>query len=258
MTGTEHAAAPRLLWSDEFDYRGAPDKRRWTNDLGDGCPKVCGWGNGELQYYTKSIQNVRLKDHKLIIEARQQQRKNSRFTSARLKTQGLAAWQFGYIEVRAKLPAGRGTWPAIWMLPENFNHDSLPDGEIDIMEHVGHDPGVVHGTLHYAGENLQSGGSIHVPDFDTSFHRYGINWTADKIEYYLDGELYHVFENNIQAGTNPFHQRYYLLLNVAVGGGWGGREGIDPAVWPQRLEIDYVRVYEPLVTAAQKQYMFGK
>ncbi|MCR9084795.1 MAG: glycoside hydrolase family 16 protein, partial [Cyclobacteriaceae bacterium] len=137
--------AQKLIWSDEFENPGLPDPAKWTYDVGDH-----GWGNNELQFYTeKDLKNARVEDGYLIIEARSDADKPKGYTSARLLTRGKATWKYGYIEVRAKLPKGVGTWPAIWMLAEENRHGGWPkNGEIDIMEHVGFDPGVVHGTVH--------------------------------------------------------------------------------------------------------------
>lgn len=251
---------PTLIWSDEFEYEGPPDSTLWDFHMGNGCPKLCGWGNNELQYYTDDESNVRVKGGKLIIEAHKENLKGSEYTSSRLSSTDEGNWQYGYIEVRAKLPSGRGTWPAIWMLPEKNIYGGWPaSGEIDIMEHVGFDPSVVHGTVHTTAFNhkigTQVGKQINVTDFDSAFHNYAINWTADVIEFYLDGEKYHEFRNNGEGSDAwPFDHPFYLILNIAVGGGWGGQKGIDENIWPQRLEVEYVRVYEPLYTETQKVF----
>jgi beta-glucanase (GH16 family) len=248
--------APRLLWSDEFNYTGQPDASKWTYDLGNGCPNLCGWGNKELQHYTKHANNVSVDGSKLIITARRQ-KINNRYTSARIKSTG--SWKYGYIEIKAKLPQGRGTWPGIWMLPDSAIYGGWPrSGEIDIMEHVGYDPGEVHGTVHtqafHHSIGTQVGKQHTVPTFHENFHRYAVNWTEDKIEFYIDNELFHTFANNGNGiDAWPFDHPFHLLMNIAVGGGWGGKEGVDKTIWPQKMEIDWVRVYEPLYTDAQKQ-----
>lgn len=255
---------PRLVWSDEFNYEGLPDSTRWSYDVGDGCPQSCGWGNNELQYYTKAdTSNVRVVRGNLIIEARKKNYKSKAYTSVRLRSTGNAVWQYGYIEVRAKLPYGRGTWPAIWMMPGTSRYGGWPaSGEIDIMEHVGYDPGVVHGTLHTSAFNhvkgTQVGKQQKVESFNSDFHTYSINWTEDKIEFYIDRKQYHTFENN-KSGYEawPFDHPFYLILNLAVGGNWGGSAGVDDAIWPQRMEVDYVRVYEPLHTDDQKKLLLS-
>jgi beta-glucanase (GH16 family) len=152
--------------------------------------------------------------------------------------------------VRAKLPQGVGTWPAIWMLPEESKFGGWPnDGEIDIMEHVGYDPGSVHGTVHTEAFNhtigTQKGAQMMVSDFASEFHAYAIDWTPGKIDFFIDGQKYFTFE---KTGDDPkawpFDQPFHLILNIAVGGNWGGAKGVDATIWPQRMEVDYVRVYD--------------
>lgn len=247
-----------LVWGDEFDYEGHPDSSLWSFDQGNGCPDFCGWGNNELQYYTSAAKNVRVEDGKLIIEAHKENVEGSAYTSTKLTTKGKMSWEYGYFEIKAKLPYGRGTWPAIWMMPETSTYGGWPaSGEIDIMEHVGYDPGAVHGTVHTTAFNhikgTQVGEQKRVEDFDSTFHRYGINWTEEVIEFYIDGQKFHEFRNNGKGFEAwPFDHPFYLILNVAVGGGWGGREGVDESIWPQRMEVDYVRVYKPIYAEAQK------
>lgn len=240
------AQEARLVWSDEFSNEGLPDPEKWTYDVGDH-----GWGNEELEYYSQSdLKNARIVNGELIIEAHADPSRPKGYTSARLLTKGKAAWQYGYIEVKAKLPEGRGTWPAIWMLPEENPYGGWPkNGEIDIMEHVGYDPGKVHGTVHTEAFNhkigTQKGGFQQVPDFNNEFHTYAIDWTADKIDFLIDGELYFTFENTGKDYKEwPFDQPFHLILNIAVGGGWGGKQGVDPEIWPQRMTVDYVRIYD--------------
>ena len=233
-----------LVWSDEFDADGMPDSEKWAYDVGGN-----GWGNNELQYYTEEdSDNVEVKDGHLIITARQEKFGDNPYTSAKLVTQGKAEWQYGRIVVSARLPEGKGTWPAIWMLPDVEKLDWPEDGEIDIMEHVGYDPGVVHGTVHTDAYNhrkgTQVGEQVQVPDFNTAFHEYAIEWTPEEIRWYLDGEQYHSFQNEGNEAAWPFDKPFYLILNLAVGGDWGGTEGVDPDIWPQSMEVDYVRVYK--------------
>ncbi|NVJ87564.1 MAG: glycoside hydrolase family 16 protein [Algoriphagus sp.] len=236
----------KLLWSDEFDSSGLPDSTKWTYDVGDH-----GWGNQELQFYTeKELRNARVENGYLIIEAHADAEYPKGYTSARLVTRGKASWEYGYIEVRAKLPAGTGTWPAIWMLAEENRHGGWPkNGEIDIMEHVGYDPGVIHGTVHTEAFNhvkgTQKGAQIQIDDFDQAFHTYAINWTQESIEFYVDGAKYFEFENTGGDYSEwPFNQPFHLILNIAVGGTWGGQKGVDASIWPQRMVVDYVRVYD--------------
>lgn len=251
-TSAEYKSKPKMIWHDEFDYTGKPDPKLWSYHLGDGCPQLCGWGNNELQYYTDKSENVRVENGRLVIEAHKEQAGNSAYTSARVRSVKEVSPKYGYIEIKAKLPFGRGSWPAIWMLPDSLKYGGWPkSGEIDIMEHVGYDPGVVHGTVHTEDFNhikgTQVGKQKTVADFDKAFHVYAINWTEKKITFLIDGIPYHVFENN-GSGSDawPFDHPFYLIMNIAVGGGWGGREGVDESIWPQRMEVDYVRVYAPL------------
>jgi beta-glucanase (GH16 family) len=241
----------KLVWADEFNKGGKPDPQRWGYDLGNGCPAVCYWGNNELQYYTDEARNVRIENGLLIIEAHKENKGDRTYTSTRLVSKGKGDWLYGRIEIKAKLPSGRGTWPAIWMLSTDWKYGGWPaSGEIDIMEHVGYDPGVVHGTLHSDKYNhikqTQKEGKITVADAQDAFHVYAIDWTKDKIDFYVDDNLYHSVtrvEGDDASGW-PFDQRFHLILNLAVGGNWGGLKGVDESIWPQKLEIDYVRVYQ--------------
>ncbi len=249
--GTEVEEGERVLvWSDEFKSPGNPDSSRWAYDLGDGCPDICGWGNNELQYYTDRPENVRIEDGKLIIEAHKEPFKGSEYTSARLVSREKGDWRYGYIEARAKLPQGTGVWPAIWMLPTNWEYGGWPaSGEIDIMEHVGYEPETIYGTVHTEAFNhgigTQKGDSILVADVQNQFHTYAIDWSPEKIDFLVDEEIFFTFKNE---GTGfkawPFDQPFHLLMNLAVGGNWGGAKGIDESIWPQRMEVDYVRVYQ--------------
>ena len=239
-----------LIWSDEFDGSGAPDSTKWSYDLGDGCPDLCGWGNNEGQYYTNRPQNVRRENGNLIIEARKENFQNSNYTSARILTRGNAAWKYGLFEIRAELPSGRGTWPAIWMLPEHWKYGGWPaSGEIDIMEHVGHEPERIYATVHTKAFNHLAGtqdtDTLQVSDAESSFHTYAIEWTPDEIRWLVDGREYASFENQHKTFAEwPFDQPFHLILNIAVGGNWGGTKGIDDTIWPQRMLVDYVRVYK--------------
>lgn len=238
--------AQELIWSDEFEVDGLPDPAYWSYNVGDH-----GWGNNELQYYQEAnLANSRIQNGRLIIEAHADSSFEKGYSSARLVTKGKKAWKYAYIEVRAKLPEGTGTWPAIWMLPEKNTYGGWPkSGEIDIMEHVGFDPTVVHGTVHTEAFNhsigTQVGKQVKVGDFNTAFHTYAIDWREDKIDFYIDDTLYFTFENSGKSSAEwPFDQPFHLILNVAVGGNWGGKEGVDPKIWPQQMEVDYVRVYD--------------
>lgn len=241
---------PKPIWQDEFDYTGSPDSTKWSYDVGDGCPNVCGWGNNEAQYYTRQERNARVENGHLIIEAHRDSVAGKAYTSARLLTRHKGDWRYGRIEVRAKLPRGRGTWPAIWMLSTDWKYGGWPaSGEIDIMEHVGYDPGIIHGTIHTEKYNhikqTQKEGKASVADAQDTFHVYAIDWREDKIDFFVDDKRYHTVTREPSDDFTgwPFDQRFFLILNIAVGGNWGGREGIDDSIWPQRLEVDYVRVY---------------
>ena len=240
-----------LIWSDEFNYKGRPDSTKWGYDLGDGCPGACGWGNNEQEYYTSNSNNVRVADGKLIVEAHREAMGNKPYTSTRILSKRKGDWRYGRIEVSAKLPKGKGTWPAIWMLSTDWNYGGWPaSGEIDIMEHVGFDPGVIHGTIHTEkynhGKGTQKEGKITIPDCTETFHTYAVNWREDKMEFFVDDNLYHtVIRDPKEDFTGwPFDQRFHLILNLAVGGNWGGKEGIDKGIFPQRMEVEYVRVYQ--------------
>lgn len=244
-----HAQQPkkiwRLVWADEFNYRGLPDSSKWNYDVGSNN----GWGNNELQYYTEKTKgNARVENGRLIIEARRENKDSFHYTSARLVTRGKASWTSGKILVRAKLPAGRGTWPAIWMLAENMK--TWPDdGEIDIMEHVGFHPGYIHASVHCKNYNhiigTQKTDTIRVRDFATAFHVYELEWDAEHIRIGVDGKWYFSFANEHKDYASwPFENKMSLILNIAVGGNWGGQKGVDQKVFPARMEIDYVRVFQ--------------
>lgn len=234
-----------LVWTDEFDYTGLPAASKWTFEEGGH-----GWGNNELQYYTMNrTQNARVENGVLIIEALKENYLGREYTSARLITTGKGDWLYGRFEIRAKLPGGRGTWPAIWMLPTDWAYGNWPaSGEIDIMEHVGYDPTHVFGTAHTEVYNhklgTQKGSSVTGPDWETAFHVYAIEWSATKIDFMVDDAVYYTFNNEGTWEKWPFDKRFHFILNVAVGGSWGGAQGVDPSIFPKRMEIDYVRVYQ--------------
>ncbi|GAB3014758.1 hypothetical protein GCM10027051_17900 [Niabella terrae] len=233
-----------LIWADEFNYSGAPDSSKWDYDLGN----ADGWGNNELQYYTREAPNVRVEDGLLTIEALKETRDSAQYSSARLVTRGKASWQYGKIEVRAKIPSGLGSWPAIWMLADPMK--AWPDdGEIDIMEHVGYDPGVVHASIHCKAYNhvigTQKTATTRLEDPFGDFHLYAVEWNADSIVVTLDNQPYFKFVNEHKDYAHwPFDNRMYLLLNIAVGGNWGGQKGVNDRDFPLKMEVDYVRVYQ--------------
>ncbi|MES1218826.1 MAG: glycoside hydrolase family 16 protein [Bacteroidota bacterium] len=234
----------KLIWKDEFNYTGLPDSKKWSYDIGGD-----GWGNHELEYYTKArTENARVENGNLIIEARKESYEGMNYTSARLVTKGKGDWQYGKIEVRAKLPSGVGTWPAIWMLASTKELKWPDDGELDIMEHVGYDPGKIHASVHckkyYHSIGTQKTAITEVNDCSENFHVYGIEWNKDSLSMSVDNKVYFRFANE-HTGYEawPFDNKMHLLLNIAVGGDWGGQKGVDEKIWPQKMEVDYVRVY---------------
>ena len=235
-----------LVWQDEFERDGLPDPAKWSHDVGGH-----GWGNRESQFYTANRrENARVERGHLVIEARKEAWEGAPYTSARLVTKGKGDWTYGRVEVRAKLPKGRGSWPAIWMLATTRERMRWPDdGEIDVMEHVGFDQGVVHGSVHtrayHHSIGTQKTGRTPVPDAAEAFHVYAIDWEPERIRFFVDDRPYFQFDK--EAGgraTWPFDGPFHLLLNVAVGGAWGGEKGIDEASLPYRMEVDYVRVFQ--------------
>ena len=241
----------KLVWSDEFDRDGHPDTSKWSYDVGNGCPRICGWGNNEKEYYTDNdLDNARVENGHLIIEAKNEPIHGYDYSSARLVTKGKGDWTYGRVEVRSKNPSGTGTWPAIWMLPSENTYGHWPSsGEIDIMEHVGYVPDTIYGTVHTKAYNhnigTQKGGMLAVGDSESDFHVYSIEWTSEKIDFLIDESIYFSFKNEgLTSKEWPFDQSFHLILNLAVGGNWGGLHGIDDSIWPQRMEVDYVRVYQ--------------
>ncbi|HHX12610.1 MAG TPA: glycoside hydrolase family 16 protein [Clostridiales bacterium] len=237
-----------LVWSDEFDYEGLPDDSKWNYDVGGH-----GWGNNELQYYTKE-ENAIVKDGKLIIEARKEDKEGKEYTSARLISKDKGDWLYGKFEISAKLPSGLGTWPAIWMLPTDWVYGGWPaSGEIDIMEHVGYNQNTIHASTHseayYHSIGTQKTATKYVDGVSDDFHVYAVEWLPDKVHGYIDGELYFTFDPQQNKSTTtykewPFDQRFHLLINIAVGGNWGAAQGFDDSIYPVQMEVDYVRVYQ--------------
>ncbi len=240
-----------LVWSDEFSKEGPPDTSKWGYDEGDGCPQMCGWGNNELQYYTAHrSQNARQQNGFLILEAHREPMQTRAYSSARLVSKHKGDWTYGRIEVRAKLPAGTGVWPAIWMLPTDWAYGQWPQsGEIDIMEFVGYLPDSLFGSIHTERFNhligTQVTKGIYSSTLSRDFHVYAIEWEEDRIDFYFDDLLYQSFRNNGEGPPSwPFDRDFHLILNIAVGGNWGGKMGVDESIWPQKMLIDYVRVYK--------------
>ena len=226
-----------LVWEDDFNTDGAPDATNWTYDLGDG-----GWGNGEVQTYTNSAENAKVLDGSLIITAKADG--SGGYTSARLKSQGLRKFTYGRIEVRAKLPASAGTWPAIWMLGSNFTTVGWPTcGEIDIMEQTGANKDITLGTVHWynttANGNASYGETTAVADASSDFHLYTVEWSDTSIKIYLDDVNFFQMAND---STLPFNADFFMILNIAMGGTLGGV--IDPSFTEDTMEIDYVKVFQ--------------
>lgn len=240
----------KLVWSDEFNYTGLPDSSKWNYSVGGN-----GWGNNEKQYYlAKSLENSYVEDGILHIVALHKDFESSKYTSAKLITYKKFSFQYGKIEVMAKLPEGKGTWPAIWMLPESIENGSEEwplCGEIDIMEHVGKNPGFIHVSLHSKLYNHVISTQIthfeKLADVFDTFHKYSIEWSKDSIIFYIDDKLFFGSKKG-EAGrvsTNegwPYEKPYFLILNLAIGGNWGGE--IDDSIFPVEMQIDYVRIYK--------------
>ena len=239
-----------IVWQDEFD-KDSLDLTKWSREIGGH-----GWGNNELQFYTDSDSNSYVENGNLILKAQVVPQgigssKGLRYySSARLRTYGKGDWKYGRIEVKAKVAIGQGIWPAIWMLPTDWLFGGWPSsGEIDIMEHVGYDLGVVHGSVHTEAYNhkinTQRSSARKIANVDTEFHVYSIIWDKDKISFFIDDVQYFLFENDQQGNykTWPFDQRFHLLINIAVGGDWPGNPD-NSTNFPRKMLVDYVRVYE--------------
>ena len=240
------AVSTVLLWSEEFNVDGAPDDNNWNFEIGNGCPNLCGWGNNESQYYTSRTDNVIVEGGFLKITAKKESYQGYEYTSTRMKTQGKFDFTYGKVEVRAKLPQGGGTWPAIWMLGSNITTVGWPTcGEIDIMEHVGNNLGTVSSALHTpssSGATVNTGEKL-ISNVSTEFHVYGLDWTEEKMDFSIDGIVFYTYNPaNKNDSTWPFYQDQFLLLNIAMGGGFGG--AIDPAFTQSTMEVDYIRVYQ--------------
>ena len=228
-----------LTWSDEFDGSGAPDATKWGYDIGTGGG---GWGNNELEYYTNRSSNVSVSNGTLKITAIKENYSGSNYTSARMLSQNKFSFKYGRIEIRAKLPVGVGTWPAIWMLGNSISSTAWPAcGEVDIMEEKGSTPNKIYSTFHYPGRSggNADGNALTISNASTEFHIYSAEWTAASIKLSVDGQLIHTLANN---SSLPFNQNFFIILNVAMGGDFGG--AVDPSFTNSTMEIDYVRVYQ--------------
>jgi beta-glucanase (GH16 family) len=230
-----------LVWSDEFAGPNI-NLNNWTYDIGGG-----GWGNNEYEYYTDRPENSRIENGMLVIEARAERLRSRNYTSARLKTQGLQTFTYGRVEARIQVPYGQGIWPAFWMLGSDITTLGWPNsGEIDIMEHIGREPYNVYGTVHgpnYSGANGVGNFITLSQPVTNSFHIVAIEWTPTEIRWYLDGVQYHSVTPNTVPGTWVFNHDFFIILNLAVGGYWPGYPDAT-TVFPQRMTVDYVRVYQ--------------
>ena len=236
-----------LVWSDEFDGDSL-NMDNWTYEVnGDG------GGNNELQYYTD--QNATVQDGLLTITAKREQFMNHSYTSSRIVTRNKASWTYGLFEIRARVAPGRGTWPAVWMMPTTDRYGGWPDsGEIDIMEYVGYNDPFIHGTIHteiFNGQiGTQKGGSTsRFDDVTTEFYTYKVEWLPDQIRWFVDDVNYYTYfpTSYSTCPTSeewPFNYGFYMILNVAIGGDWGGVQGVDPNMFPTSMDVDYVRVYQ--------------
>jgi beta-glucanase (GH16 family) len=234
----------KLVWQDEFNSGEAPNPKYWSYEVGY-------IRNQEAQYYTQDRrENARIENGKLIIEARRDNWEGKPITSASVTTKGKRPFLYGRMVVRAKVPTGRGTWPAIWTLGENIDQVGWPkSGELDILENVGYDPDTVHANIHTEAYNhvkkTGKGSSIKNVKPYEAFHEYAVEWYPDRIEFFFDSSRYFVFRKE-GPGEDvwPFDKPQYLILNLAIGGAWGGQQGIDETKFPHRFEIDWVRYYE--------------
>jgi len=231
-----------MIWREEFSEGPAPSPERWTYEHG----LV---RNNELQYYTVDRrENARVEGGQLVITGRRERWEGADYTSASLTTRGKFAFTYGKVEIRAKIPTGRGTWPALWMLGDTDRVGWPRCGEIDLMENVGFDPQKVHFTVHTGAFNhvrkTQRGRTVVLDEPWADFHRYGLSWTHERLEFFLDGEKVFEFANDGQGPEHwPFDAPQYLIVNLALGGQWGGQQGVDDAIFPVEFRVDYVRVW---------------
>jgi beta-glucanase (GH16 family) len=239
-----------MIWSDEFDYQGPPDEKKWGYDYIDQSGN--GWGNFERQKYTyKRLENARVENGVLIIEARADFYKYCRYSSARLVTRGIVDWTYAKIDVKAKMPEGRGVWPAIWLMPTKPSYGNWPkSGEIDIVEFVGYDPSSANFTVHTDRYNWTCGNAkgsfTELDDPHEQFHIYSLEWDHEQLSILVDGFQYLTYKKGTSDSSSiwPFDKPFYLILNIAIGGNWGGAFGIDKDIFPQQMIVDYVRVYK--------------
>ena len=251
----------KLIWSDEFNADGTPDPTKWDYDLGDGCPTLCSWGNQEEAFYTSSPGNVNVSNGILQITAKKESGFTRPYTSSRMVTRGLHSFKYGRIQFRASLAncKARGTWPALWMLPEDKVYGAWPNsGEIDVMESVGHESNLFHQTVHTTTYNGMIGNhkGKRVSRNKDDFHTFEIDWKEDIIQFAVDGQVYFKYYRSGDSNVWPFDQRFHLIMNVAVGGTWGGVNGVDGAAFEgegQTMEVDWIRVYGDATPSPSKQ-----
>ena len=229
-------------WSEEFNYNGVVDSDTWTHEIGNG---DWGWGNGESQYYTSSLNNSIVENGVLKISAKKEDVAGYEYTSARIVSRDKFEFQYGRVDIRAKLPTGAGTWPALWLLGSNHYEIGWPEcGEIDIMEHWGHNPTVIAGSIHtpMSHGDTWTKGSINISDYHEEFHIYSIDWNENRIQFLVDDELYYTYAPSPKDSENwPFDQEMFFILNVAMGGSWFD---IDPEFSESTMEVDYIRIYQ--------------
>jgi beta-glucanase (GH16 family) len=235
-------AYTNLVWSDEFSG-STIDRTNWTFDIGGG-----GWGNNEYEFYTDRPENARIENGSLVIEARKERYRNRNYTSARLKSQGLRSWTYGRVEARIKIPYGQGIWPAFWMLGNDITTAGWPNcGELDIMENIGREPAIVHGTLHgpnYSGASGIGGQyTLATGVFSNDYHVFAVEWYPDHISWFVDNTLYMTKTTADVPGVWVFNHPFFIILNVAVGGYWPGYPDAT-TTFPQFMQVDYVRVYQ--------------
>lgn len=231
----------KLVWEENFNGTQL-DENVWNFELGNGCPNNCGWGNNEKQLYTKN--NHELKDGNLVITIKKE---DNAYSSTRITTAGKKEFQYGRMEARAKIPIGKGIWPAYWMLGANISKVGWPkSGEIDILEYVGREPDMVYTSLHTQDShgNTINSKKTAIPNIEEGFHVYAIEWTKDKIEFFVDDQSVYTFSPEVKnENTWPFDQPFFFILNVAVGGNFGGHD-VDDSIFPQQYLVDYIRVYQ--------------
>lgn len=230
-----------LIFQEEFDGTEL-NTANWNYQMGDGCPDLCGWGNNERQKYTDT--NVSVSNGILSIKATKQ---GDLYNSGRITTKGKVEFQYGIVEVRAKLPQGQGLWPAIWMLGNDIDQIKWPNcGEIDIMEYVGKQPGVIYTSLHTPasyGATINSK-QTKITNIESGFHVYKADWSAQQIDFYIDNQKVYTFKPDEKTEhTWPFDKPFYMLLNLAIGGNFGGPD-VDDTIFPQEFLVDYIRVYK--------------